>query len=110
MARKFEELRRKMSPERRAKNEAAARKMLMEIGLDELRKAKAVTQVELAGIMEIDQSALSRIEHQADMHVSTLKNIVEALGGKLTLRAEFPNGDSYTVALSNGKEQASAGK
>ncbi len=105
MARKFAELRAKMSPERRAKNEAATRKMLAEIGLDELRRVKEITQVGLAERLEMDQGALSRIERQADMHISTLKGIVEALGGKLTLRVDFPNGDSYAIALAGQKER-----
>jgi transcriptional regulator with XRE-family HTH domain len=104
MARKFEELRRKMSPERRARNEAVTRNMLVEMGIDELRKVKEITQVELARALEMNQGALSRIEHQADMHISTLKSIIEALGGKLILRADFPNGDSYSVALAGQKE------
>ncbi len=105
MARKFAELRAKMSPERRARNEAATKKMLAEIGLDELRKVKEITQVKLAEILEMDQGALSRIERQADMHVSTLKSIVEALGGKLTLRVDFPNGDSHVIALAGQKDR-----
>jgi transcriptional regulator with XRE-family HTH domain len=108
MARKFEELRAKMSPERQARNRAATRAMLVEIGLDELRKLKEITQVDLAKEMEMDQSALSRIERQADMHISTLKAVVEALGGKLTLRVDFPDGDSYTIALARQKEKEPA--
>jgi len=104
MARKFEELRKSMSPERRARNESATSKLLLEIGLDELRKLKEITQVELADKLEMNQGALSRIERQADMHISTLRSIVEALGGTLTLRAEFPTGEAYTVSLAAQKE------
>jgi hypothetical protein len=39
------------------------------------------------------------------MHISTLKSIVEALGGSLTLRVDFLNGDSYAVALGAQREQ-----
>jgi transcriptional regulator with XRE-family HTH domain len=105
MARKFSELKAKQSAERRANNEAATKKMLAGIGIDELRKLKEITQVELAETMDIDQSALSRIERQADMHVSTLKSIVEALGGKLTLSVEFPDGDQYSIILSTQRER-----
>ena len=105
MARKFAELKAKQSAERRAKNEAATRKMLAGIGLDERRKLKEVTQVQLAEMIDIDQSALSRIERQTDMHVSTLKSIVEALGGKLTLSVEFPDGDQYSITLAGQRER-----
>jgi len=104
MARKFSELREKMSPERQARNAAATRKMLTEIGLEELRKIKEITQVQLADALEMDQSAVSRIERQADMHISTLQKVVEALGGKLTLRVDFPDGECYQVSLAGQRE------
>ena len=75
MARKLEELRKSMSPERRARNEAATSKLLLAIGLDELRKLKEITQVELADKLEMNQGALSRIERQADMHISTMRRL-----------------------------------
>ena len=42
MARKFSELRDKMSPERRARNETAEKKALAEMPLNELRNAEAL--------------------------------------------------------------------
>jgi len=42
MAKKFSELRAKMSPERRARNDAAVKAMLAEMPLNELRNAKAL--------------------------------------------------------------------
>ena len=104
MARKLEDLLKKMPPARKAKNRVVTGKMLSQMGLDELRKLKEITQVGLADKLEINQGALSRIERQADMHISTLRSIIEALGGNLTLRAEFPNGEAYTVSLAAQKE------
>ena len=47
----YNELRRKMSPERRERNEAAANEMLAEMALAELRKAAGLTQTELARVL-----------------------------------------------------------
>jgi hypothetical protein len=34
---------------------------------------------------------VSKIEHRTDIYLSTLAGYVEALGGKLEIRAVFPN-------------------
>lgn len=90
MARPFKELREKMSPERRAKNEAAAREMLEELALQELREAANLTQEQVAALLQIKQASVSKIERQEDMYLSTLQRYVLALGGKLKLVASFP--------------------
>ncbi|MEK7830644.1 MAG: XRE family transcriptional regulator [Acidobacteriota bacterium] len=80
-----------MSPERRAKNEARAREMLAEIALQELRQSLNLTQEQVAEIMQLNQAAVSKMERQSDMYISTLQKLVAALGGKLKLVASFPD-------------------
>ncbi len=46
---------------------------------------------EIADIMEIGPSAISKIEHQDDMLIRTLERYVAALGGELELRVTFLN-------------------
>jgi DNA-binding Xre family transcriptional regulator len=92
MARKFEVLREKMSPDRRAGNEAAALLLSAAMDLAELREAKDITQEALAARLEIAQSNVSRLERRTDMLVSTLGEVVQALGGELQLIAAFPDG------------------
>lgn len=58
----------------------------------ELRKARKVTQVQLAKKLGVKQEQVSRFEKRADIHLSTLKRSVEAMGGTLTLIAQFPDG------------------
>jgi transcriptional regulator with XRE-family HTH domain len=58
----------------------------------ELRKARNITQAELARTLGIKQEQISRIEKRTDLHISTLRRSVEAMGGKLVLTATFPNG------------------
>lgn len=69
---------------------ARARKQsLEEIRLYELRHAEAVSQVELAGRLEVTQGAISKFEHADDVRVSTLRDYLEALGARLELVAVF---------------------
>jgi DNA-binding XRE family transcriptional regulator len=93
MAKKFELLRAKMSPERRAQNELATRQMLAELPLHELRNARNLTQVQLAETMGMTQATVSKIERNTDMYVSTLKHFVAAMGGNLEIKAVFPDGE-----------------
>ena len=91
MAKSFEILRAKMSPERRAQNEARAQEILAEIALQELRQSLNLTQEQVAQIMQLNQAAVSKMERQSDMYISTLQRMVAALGGKLKLVASFPD-------------------
>ncbi len=93
MAKKFSALRAKMTPEAQSRAAARAEAMLVEMQLQELRKSRNVTQVELAGNLHVEQAAISRLERREDMYVSTLREYVKALGGELKLVATFPDGD-----------------
>jgi len=96
MARKWEELRAKMSPERREANRVAAEQMLKELeeemALDELRNARNITQTHLAQLLNVTQASVSKMEKRADMYVSTLRAFIQAMGGELEIRAVFPDG------------------
>lgn len=93
MARSFNELKEKMSPERRQKIEERAQAILISMALQELRQARHLTQQELADILDINQAALSKMENQDDIRVSTLRKLLLAMGGRLKLVAEFPEGE-----------------
>jgi transcriptional regulator with XRE-family HTH domain len=60
--------------------------------LDELREARAMTQMHLAKILGVNQAAVSKMERRADMYVSTLQDFVRAMGGELKITARFPEG------------------
>ena len=92
MAKNFKELQAKMSPERRARNESAAAKMIDEMALDELREARDLTQEQLARLLHVNQAAVSKMERRADMYITTLQGVIKAMGGRLEIRAVFPNG------------------
>ena len=61
--------------------------------LAQLRKDSDLTQKELAEIMQIRQAAISKIENQEDILITTLERYVKALGGELEVRAKFPDRD-----------------
>jgi DNA-binding XRE family transcriptional regulator len=83
---------RKLSPAQRKKVEArVARLMAEEMTLRELRKARKLTQVRMAKTLGITQDSVSRLEKRSDLLLSTLRKTVEAMGGNLSLVAEFPD-------------------
>lgn len=96
MAKSFKTLGDKMSPEARARSERLANELRREIRLTELRNALGISQDELGQLLKRKQAAVSRLERRSDMHVSTLREFVKALGGRLELIASFPDG-SYHI-------------
>ena len=91
-AKNFNELRAKMSPDRRARNAAEVKRMIHEMPLDELRAARQLTQEHLAALLGVKQASISKMERRTDMYVQTLAKVVEAMGGQLEIRAVFPDG------------------
>jgi predicted transcriptional regulator len=71
----------------RADNLQRAREELQRMALDELRCAKKLTQANLAEMLDVPQSSISRIEQRADMYLSTLRNYIHAMGGVLQIQA-----------------------
>ena len=58
--------------------------------LQEIRKFAGLSQTQLANILEMDQSNLSKLEKRGDVYVSTLRRYIEAVGGKLHVMATLP--------------------
>ena len=79
--------------------------------LAELRRARSLTQEQLAAMMQISQAQVSRVENQADLYLSSLRTYIEALGGELQIRVAFPGGDWTEVAVGDitGVETPSSG-
>jgi transcriptional regulator with XRE-family HTH domain len=86
-----------MSPEATAVSDATYRRLKESMALEELRDALRMTQQQLATSLNVDQSAISKLEHRTDMYVSTLQRCIAAMGGQLEIRAVFPEG---TVRIS----------
>jgi transcriptional regulator with XRE-family HTH domain len=106
----FDILRRQIDadPARRAEVEEMKRAMRDVLALSRLREARGMTQVELAGTLGVSQSNVSRIERQDDLYLSTLREYVEAMGGRLHLAAVFP--EQTIVLVGAGEESAVEGQ
>ncbi len=68
----------------------------MPILLTRLREERGLTQMELATRMGVRQSTISGIERRDDVQFSTLRRVIEALGGKLEILASFSDA-SYRI-------------
>jgi len=81
-----------LSPRQRKKVEArVAELMAEEMTLMELRRARKLTQVTIAKKLGVTQDSVSRLEKRSDMLISTLRKTVQAMGGDLSIVAQFPN-------------------
>lgn len=67
--------------------------------LKELRRLSGLTQLDIAHKMGIGQTALSRLEQRGDVHVSTLRKYVEALGAKLKIEVGFDKSSPLLLNL-----------
>lgn len=101
MAKKFADLRAKMSPEAQARVEAKAQELLAEMPLNELRQARGLSQKMLAELLHVQQPSIAKMEKRTDMYITTLRSHIEAMGGQLEVIARFPDG---SVKISNFAE------
>lgn len=92
MARNFKELEARMSPDALARAKGKTEQMIREMPLDELREALNLTQESLAEALHVQQPFVSKVERRTDMYISTLRKIIEAMGGQLEIRAILPGG------------------
>jgi len=87
-----------MTREQQARAHALAMRDLAELELRDLREALHITQVTLAKKLKTTQAAVSRLEKRPHMLVNTLRDYVEALGGRIEVRAVLPD---RTVSLTH---------
>jgi len=67
MSRKFKELEAGMSAESVARSDEVYARLKAEMALEELRGALRMTQQQLAKTLNVDQSAISKLERRTDM-------------------------------------------
>ncbi|MDP9454658.1 MAG: transcriptional regulator [Actinobacteria bacterium] len=86
-------------PERRKRVEELERAYDAVLALAELRESRGVTQAELAGALGVSQPNVSKLEGKGDIRLSTLGGYVAALGGRLEVRAIFPDHPEHDVSV-----------
>jgi DNA-binding XRE family transcriptional regulator len=81
-----------MTPKQRAEVDRRFKELVNEVeSLKELRRLSAKSQSKIAKKLKISQPAVSKIEKQTDMYLSTLRGYVEAIGGELDVIVRLPN-------------------
>ena len=104
----LERIRKELSPARRKKVKALAAQLVAEeMTLQELRRARKLTQVRVAKALGVSQDGISKLERRSDLMLSTLRKTVEAMGGSLSLVAEFPDRDPVVLSGISEIEPAS---
>lgn len=99
MARTWEQLRAKskLTPEQHAAVDAEVQAEIAKMRLGELRKARQLSQAQIADQLGMAQGDVSKLERRTDIYVRTMIRYVEALGGRLRIVAEFPNGEPFEI-------------
>ena len=78
-------------PERSARIDTLVAVIENAMALAEMRRSRGMTQQQLADAMHVSQANVSRIEHGEDAQLSTIRSYILALGGRLEVRAVFPD-------------------
>jgi DNA-binding XRE family transcriptional regulator len=76
-----------LSPERYARIRREVAEEVLAMNLRALRESAGKTQEDVAGLAEMTQSQLSRLERRDDHLLSTLRRYVGALGGEIEVVA-----------------------
>jgi DNA-binding XRE family transcriptional regulator len=79
----------KLPARERAAIAAGASRKIAALRLQQARVAAGLTQEEVAERLGVTQATLSRMEHRPDVKISNIRRYVEALGGRLQIRAVF---------------------
>jgi DNA-binding transcriptional regulator YiaG len=93
----------RLPPKRRERVKKRAAELINEeMVLKDLRKALDLTQIDIAKRLGVGQDTVSRYEQRTDMLLSTLQSYLHAMGGRMTIIAEFP--DRQPVKISSLKD------
>ena len=105
----FNDLTKDFTPPRRARIDARKAQLRAAMPLHELRQARVMTQKAIGEALNVNQPAVAKLERRADMYVSNLRAYIEAMGGKLNIVAEFPQGDVMITNFSDADEDTLEG-
>ena len=67
-----------------------------------------MTQTAVCEVLKVNQPAVAELERRMDRYVSTLRAYIEAMGGRLNIAAEFPQGSVVITNYSDAGEDANA--
>ena len=101
--RKWSELRRPGNP---ALEQGFTTTINASLWLPDLRHQAGLTQSQVAQRLNVSQSWVSQMESETDVRLSTVSAYVAALGGRLRLAAEMPDGRSVDLTLAPQEQSA----
>ena len=100
MAKNFQELRAGTSAVAKAASAAEHCRLVEEMSLLQLRKARELTQTKIADELHMGQGDVSKLERRTDMYVSALASYLQAVGADLEIRrgvSRWARCEDYTV-------------
>lgn len=77
--------------QRKAISKRASELIEEEATLRTLRALRKQSQRQIAKKLGIQQAAVSKLERRSDMYISTLRGLIQAMGGELDVVARFPD-------------------
>ena len=101
MSKPYSILREKMKPAARKIAAEKTKALLDTMPLQELRRARNLSQEQIAQTLSVKQAAVSKFEKRTDMYISTLRNFIKAMGGDLEIIATFPDGSVQISQFEN---------
>ncbi|SRR6266478_6297070 len=96
---RWTDIKARIKPATRARLEAEARKLSVELHLPELRKARGLTQATMAELLGVSQAEVSKMERRTELYVGTLRKFVKAVDGELILAVRFADGVEVPIRL-----------
>ena len=93
------------TPQRRRRVKAMKDKLATDKPLHNLRRARALTHIELVETLNVNQPDVAKLEQRTDIYVSSLRSYIQAVGGRLKIIAEFPDGQ-VTITNFSSSEQS----
>lgn len=107
MGRKLSEVLESLPPEQRARVAQRRDALIEEVAtIRELREALGYAQTHVARQLNVTQPAVSKMERQADMTLSALRNYVESLGGTVEIHVQVPNRSPVRLEMLEDLEES----
>jgi hypothetical protein len=97
MPKNFQELRAALSSTAKAASAAEHQRLVEEMSMLQLRKARELTHIKIAEELHLGQDDLYELERRAETYVSTLGSYLQAVGADLEIRAVFPDGRAVKI-------------
>jgi len=97
MARRFDDILKDLPLDEQEEIKARTDELILEVTLQQLRKKIGITQNELAELLKVTQASVSKQERQSDMQISTLCQIIRAMGGTLKVTASIPGKGEFEL-------------